>query len=65
MRLEEKKMSNPILFIALIILLAIYVIAQHFEKRTELKNINKKLTILTSEIKQDREDRKKKENYDG
>ena len=57
-------MSNPALFIAFLIILGVWVFTQLL-KKDELKEINKKLDTLISEIRQDRDERKRKENYDG
>ena len=61
-------MSNPALFIALLIVLALWVFTQIFKKnevRDELKKINEKFDTLISEVRHDRSERKQKDNYDG
>lgn len=52
-------MSNPALFIAFLILLGVWVFTQLL-KKDELKEINKKLDTLISEIRQDRNERNNK-----
>ena len=61
-------MSNPALFIAFLIVLAVWIFTQIFKKdevKDELKKINEKLDTLISEERQDRNERKQRENYDG
>ncbi|MBN2240936.1 MAG: hypothetical protein JW712_14295 [Dehalococcoidales bacterium] len=52
-KIGDDIMSNPILFIAFIIVFSVWVFTQFLKKdeiKTELKNINDKIDILTNEI---------------